>query len=96
MMKIDISQQETLPLPLYDTFRAYMERHRLTWVAVARLSGVRVIIVWRMWSDLPVTAANARQVCIAVEFLTGYAYLGTLPTYELLRERIRGKHERHI
>ncbi|QBD80461.1 hypothetical protein EPA93_32610 [Ktedonosporobacter rubrisoli] len=95
-MELDISQQETLPLPLNDTFRAYMERHHLTWVAIARLSGVRVITVWRIWSDLPVFAADAQRVRVAVESLTGYAYLGPLLTYEFLRERMREKHERPI
>ncbi|QBD76577.1 hypothetical protein EPA93_11415 [Ktedonosporobacter rubrisoli] len=84
MMELDISQQDTLPLPLLDSLRAYMERHHLTWVAVARLSGVRVITVWRMWSDLPVSTADAMRVRVAVQCFTGYAYLGPLLTYELL------------
>ncbi|QBD80969.1 hypothetical protein EPA93_35380 [Ktedonosporobacter rubrisoli] len=80
-MEIDISQQDTLQLPFNDTFRAYMERYRLTWVAVARASGLRVMTVWRMWSDLPVRTEDAMRARIGIRHLTGYAYPGPILTY---------------
>jgi hypothetical protein len=41
-MQIDISEHHTQPLPLAPNsdFHAYLLRHRLTWMEVARAAGV--------------------------------------------------------
>jgi hypothetical protein len=47
-MLIDSSEHHTEPLPLVanSDFHAYLVRYRLTWMDVARASGVRSLTVW--------------------------------------------------
>jgi hypothetical protein len=86
-MLIDISEHHTEPLPLIPNsdFHAYLLRHRLTWLEVARACGVCGLTVWSIDHGQPVLPEHATQVRRGLYLLTGEPYIGpiaTLPTGE--------------
>ena len=81
-MQPDISEQHTTPLPLsaWADFHNYLARHRLTWVEVARASGVPVLTVWSIDHGLIVESTQAALVRRGLDQLTGIAYTGPINT----------------
>jgi len=78
----DISEQNTAPIPhsTANTFHAYLTRHRLLWIEVARASGVPVLTVWSIDHSLAVDPAQAIRVRQGLYQLTGVPYDGSIPT----------------
>jgi len=82
-MQRDISQQKTVLLPLSslsDGFHRYLARYKLTWVEVARASGVPVLTVWSIDHGLTVESTQAALVRGGLKKLTGEAFNGFIPT----------------
>jgi hypothetical protein len=77
----DISEQKTAPLPSGATaFHAYLTENRLSWVEVARVSGVPVLVVWSIDHGLPVENKQAFRVRTGLYVLTGTFYTGLITT----------------
>jgi hypothetical protein len=97
-MLMDISEHHTEPISVLagSAFRSYLARFRLTWMDVARASGVRCLTVWSIDHGRPVLPMHATRVRRGLYLLTGVPYTGpiaTLPTEEPPR-RQRGR--RHL
>jgi N-glycosylase/DNA lyase len=80
-MQGDISEQKTAPLPLSTVtdFHSFLLRHKLTWVEVARASGVPALTVWSIDHGLMVESAQVVLVCEGLQKLTGEAFNGFIP-----------------
>lgn len=81
-MQRDISQQKTVlqPLSSSDDFHSYLARYKLTWVEVARASGVPVLTVWSIDHGLTVESTQAALVREGLKKLTAEAFNGFIPT----------------
>jgi hypothetical protein len=93
-MLMDISDHHTEPLPLAPggDFHAYLVRHRLTWIDVARASGVRCLTVWSIDHGQPVLPGHATRVRRGLYLLTGEPYtvpIAALQTQEPPRRQRR-------
>jgi hypothetical protein len=80
-MLMDISEHNTEPIPLVpagSAFHTYLTRHRLTWINVARTSGVRALTVWCIDHGRPVHPLQAAQVRRGLYLLTGEQYTGPI------------------
>jgi hypothetical protein len=92
-MLMDISEHHTEPIPLVpagNAFHAYLVRYRLTWMDVARASGVRCLTVWSLDQGRPVAPLHAARVRRGLYLLTGVPSTGplaTLPAGEPPRRR---------
>ena len=82
LTRADLGAQETQPLPRIERhpFQAYLDRHQLSWSAVACEAGVPCLIVWSIAHGVRVHAAHAAQVRVAVHQLSGVAYTGPMNT----------------
>jgi hypothetical protein len=78
----DISRQPTIPLPCVapNALRAYLIAHKLTWVEVARASGVSCLVVWSADHGLAISAGSAMRIRGGLYRLTGIAYSGSIAT----------------
>jgi hypothetical protein len=83
-MLSDISEHHTRPLPLVvnSDFHAYLERYRLTWLDVARASGVPGVTVWSIDHGQPVLPGHASQVRRRLYLLTGKRYVRPIGTFQ--------------
>jgi hypothetical protein len=92
---MDSSEHHTEPLPLAPSsdFHAYLLRHRLTWMEVARAAGVRPLTVWSIDHGQPVLPAHATQVRRGLYVLTGEPFLGPIATLQagVLSSKRRGR-----
>jgi hypothetical protein len=81
---------ETQPLPTLRAlaFQAFLELHALTLLDVALASGVRLLTVWRVARDLPVTFQQAERVRAGLHRLTGARYRGGLTVQVDTQEHI--------
>ena len=79
-MLMDISEHHTEPIPVPESsaFHTYLVRYRLTWMDVARASGVRCLTVWSIDHGRPVLPSHATQVRRGLYLLTGEPYLGPI------------------
>jgi hypothetical protein len=71
-------EEQTQPLPTLRVlaFRAFLARHKLTMLDVARAAGVRMLTVWNITRDLPVSRQQAEMVRAGLYRLTGTQYRG--------------------
>jgi hypothetical protein len=96
-MQMDSCEHHTEPLPPLSNgdFHAYLVQHRLTWMEVARASGVRPLTVWSIDHGQPVLPAHATQVRRGLYLLTREPYLGPIATLQTgeppRRQRGKGK-----
>jgi hypothetical protein len=80
-MEWDLSEQKTAPLPpAANAFHAYLREKRLSWVDVARASGVPCLVVWSMDQGLPVDPIQALRVRHGLYLLTGSFFTGSINT----------------
>ena len=81
-MQRDISEQNTAPLPLSvsNDFHSYLAHHKLTWVEVARASGVPCLTIWSIDHGLMVDSIQAALVRGGLKKLTGEHFNGFIPT----------------
>ena len=79
--QINIINQETMPLSALN-FRAYLSRHGLESLDVALASGVRYMMIWRIWEGKPICSALEARVRQGLLRLTGVPYTAPI----LLRE----------
>ena len=80
---IPINEIKTQPLPTLRAlaFQAFLARHSLSLLEVALAAGVRLLTVWRVTRDLPVTSQQAERVRAGLYCLTGVRYRGGLTVY---------------
>lgn len=73
-----ISDEETQPLPEATglVFRAFLARYELSMLDVALAAGVRLLTIWNMGRDNPISHQQAERVCEALYRLTGVHYRG--------------------
>jgi hypothetical protein len=81
----DISEQPTAPLPCVvpNALRAYLIAHKLTWVQVARASGVSCLVVWSADHALAISPQSALLIRGGLYLLTGTPYTGPIVTSAL-------------
>jgi hypothetical protein len=79
-----VESQETQPLPRLEQhpFQTYLDRHQLSWSAVAREAGVPCLIVWSIAHGIAVQGRQAMRVRVAVHRLSGTAYTGPMKTHQ--------------
>jgi hypothetical protein len=79
----EMEEEETQPLvPLRGlAFRAFLEKHRLSLLDVARAAEVRLLVVWKITRDQPVSSQQARMVRTGLAVLTGTYYRGGITLY---------------
>ncbi|MGH2482208.1 MAG: hypothetical protein ACRDHW_21365, partial [Ktedonobacteraceae bacterium] len=72
--------ERTQPLPTIATllFEGFLARHQLSILDVAQAANIRLLIIWRVARDLPVSAQQARQVYSGLRHLAGVPYRGRI------------------
>ena len=77
------SEEPTQPLPNVAplAFEGFLTRHRLSMLDVARAASVRLLTVWRVMRDLPVSEQQAAQVRAGLYRLTGVQYRRRIRLY---------------
>jgi hypothetical protein len=80
---VPLAEIKTQPLPTLRAlaFQAFLARHSLSLLEVALAAGVRLLTVWRVTRDLPVTSQQAERVRAGLYRLTGVRYRGGLTVY---------------
>ncbi len=70
----------TQPLPVISRliFEGFLTRYQLSMLEVAQEAGVRLLTIWRVMRDLPVSEQQAAQVHAALERLAGVPYRGRI------------------
>ena len=78
-----LAQAETQPLPTLRAlaFQAFLERHALTLLDVAMAGGIRLLTVWKVAHDLPISPLQAASVRAGLARLTGECYRGGITVY---------------
>jgi len=73
-------EEETQPQPVIGrlVFEGFLARYQLSLVEVAQEAGVRLLTIWRVMRDLPVSEQQAAQVYAALERLAGVPYRGRI------------------
>src|SRR5579885_3668739 len=73
-------EEATQPLPVIArlVFEGFLARYQLSMLEVAQEAGVRLLTVWRVMRDLPVSEQQAAQVYAALERLAGVPYRGRI------------------
>jgi hypothetical protein len=79
--QMSMAEEETQPLLALHTlralaFQAFLARHGLSLLDVALAAGVRLLTVWKVARDLPVSPQQAESVRAALTRLTGADYRG--------------------
>jgi hypothetical protein len=74
------AEEATQPLPTISrlVFEGFLNRYQLSLLDVAQAAGVRLLTVWRVMRDLPVSEQQAAQVYAALERLAGVPYRGRI------------------
>jgi hypothetical protein len=62
------------------SFQAYLARHNLTPLEVAKKAGIHYVTVWNITINRPVTTVHAAQVRNALYGITGIPYDGPIAT----------------
>src|SRR5258706_15508697 len=78
-----IAIEETQPLPgLREmAFRAFLIRHKLSLLDVALAAGVRLLTVWNVEQDYPISRQHAEKVRVGLHRLTGVDYRGGITVH---------------
>lgn len=73
-------EEQTQPLPRLSplAFERFLARHRLSILDVASAAKVRLMTVWRVAHDCPVSIDQAAQVRQGLYHLTGVSYRGRI------------------
>lgn len=71
-----VADMETQPLPVIvpQSFQKYLERHRLTIRDVAQASHVRLLVVWNILHNNPISSEDAGRVRSGLFALTRERY----------------------
>ena len=80
---LGIEKEETQPLPTLRAlaFQAFLTRHALTLLDVAMAGGIRLLTVWKVAHDLPISPLQAASVRAGLARLTGECYRGGITVY---------------
>ena len=78
-----IVEEETQPLPALAgrTFRAFLIQHHLSILDVALEARVRLLTVWNIERENPVSRQHAEMVCAGLYRLTGFHYRGRITLF---------------
>lgn len=73
-------EEQTQPLPPLAplVLEHFLARYQPTLLDVARAAGVRLLTVWRVVHDYPISGAQAEQVRLGLYRLTGASYRGRI------------------
>ena len=76
--QLSMSEEDTQPLPTLRglAFRAFLNKHRLSILDVALAAGVRLLVVWNIAHDNPISRQQATMVRTGLYRLTGLEYHG--------------------
>jgi hypothetical protein len=76
-------EEQTQPLPPLSplAFERFLTRHRLSILDVASAARVRMMTVWRVAHDYPISIDQAAQVRLGLYHLTGVSYRGRIRLY---------------
>jgi hypothetical protein len=74
----DSAEENTAPVAVPDGFHRYLAQHKLTWVEVARASGVPCLTVWSIDHGLMVNSIQAALVRRGLKKLTGGHFNGCI------------------
>jgi hypothetical protein len=83
------SDEETQPLPPIArlTFEGFLTRYHLSMLDVARAAGVRLLTIWRVMHDEPISEQQAQQVYAGLALLAGVPYRGRIRLHAAGREK---------
>jgi len=78
--RMRVAEEGTQPLATLRglAFRAFLAKHELSVRDVARAAGVRLLVVWNITRDLPVSHQQAEMVRAGLCLLTGVYYHGRI------------------
>jgi hypothetical protein len=82
------SEEQTQPLPNIArlTFEGFLNRHQLSMLDVARAAEVRLLTIWRVMRDLPISEQQAQQVYAGLYRLAGVPYRGRIRLHPAKRD----------
>ena len=88
------TEEATQPLPGIArlVFEGFLDRYQLSMLEVAQAAGVRLLTIWRVMRDLPVSEQQAAQVYAALERLAGVPYRGRIRLHAEENTRGRAPH----
>ena len=74
------TEEQTQPLPNIASlvFEGFSQRHQLSMLDVALAAGVRLLMVWQIAHDEPVSEEHAQQVYAGLRWLAGVPYHGRI------------------
>jgi len=86
------SEEQTQPLPNIArlTFEGFLKRHQLSMLDVAQAAEVRLLIIWRVTRDLPISEQQAQQVYAGLYRLAGVPYRGRIRLHPAKSGHITG------
>jgi len=82
------SEEQTQPLPNIArlTFEGFLNRYQLTMLDVAQAAEVRLLTIWRVMRDLPISEQQAQQVYAGLSRLAGVPYRGRIRLHPAKRD----------
>lgn len=90
--KLQQSREKTQPLPNIArlTFEGFLTRYQLSMLDVARAAGVRLLTIWRVMHDEPISKQQAQQVYAGLTLLTGVPYRGRIRLHAARQDKPPG------
>jgi hypothetical protein len=84
--QMGMAKEETQPLPTLRAlaFQAFLHQHGLSLLDVALAAGVRLLAVWKVARDLPISPRQAASIRAGLVGLTGVDYRGGITVHEEL------------
>ncbi len=73
---MEMAEEKTQPFPTLRelAFQAFLVKHELSIVDVALAAGVRLLVIWKIARDQPVSRQQAERVRMGLHRLTGVVY----------------------
>jgi hypothetical protein len=83
------SDEQTQPLPNIArlTFEDFLNRYQISMLDVARAAEVRLLTIWRVMRDLPISEQQAQQVYAGLYRLAGVPYRGRIRLHPAKSDR---------
>ena len=79
-----MAEERTQPLPTLRAlaFQLFLAKHELSVRDVARAARVRLLVVWNITRDLPISHQQAEMVRAGLYVLTGASYRGGITLHQ--------------
>ena len=86
------SDEQTQPLPNIArlTFEGFLNRYQISMLDVAQAAEVRLLTIWRVMHDLPISEQQAQQVYAGLSRLAGVPYRGRIRQHPTTSDHTTG------